>query len=278
VLIDSRHRKWFLATLAVAAAALGFYLWRYQATPGGLTGGTTVGLWYGIIGSGLMVYAAMLSLLRRVPSWWWVGSRKVWLRGHVWLGLLSGLFILCHSGFRWGGPLAVALWVLLLATLTTGVLGLVLQQFLPRMITTRVPREAPYEQIPHLCAVLRQRAEAAVEQVAGDDKLHAEAKPHLRSFYEEEIRPFLAPRYLSSSPLAHPLRAEAIFGRERSAPGLADLKGPLTALEGFCEERRQLGEQERLHRLLHGWLLAHVPLSVALLILGLAHAIMSLYY
>ncbi len=56
------------------------------ATPGGLTGGSLVGLWYGIIGSALMIYAGLLSLLRRVPSWWWIGSRKVWLRGHIWLG------------------------------------------------------------------------------------------------------------------------------------------------------------------------------------------------
>jgi hypothetical protein len=278
VLIDSRHKPWLLGTAVAGAVALGFYLWRYRATPDGLTGGTTVGLWYGVIGSGLMLYAAMLSLLRRVPRWWWVGSRKVWLRGHIWLGSLSGLFILCHSGFRRGGPVALALWVLLILTLATGVLGLVLQQFLPRVMTTRIPREAPYEQIPHLCDVLRRRADEVVEKAEADANLDAAVKANLRQFYDKEVRPFLAPRYNPSAPLAHPLRAEAIFGPERSVTGLADLKEPLAELETFCDERRQLGEQERLHRLLHGWLLVHVPLSVALLALGLVHAFVSLYY
>ena len=52
----------------------------------------------------------------------------------------------------------------------------------------------------------------------------------------------------------------------------------LHELEAICEERAQLSQQKRLHHWLHGWLLVHVPLSVALLVLGLAHAVLSLYY
>ena len=64
---------------------------------------------YGLAGSALMAFAGGLSLLRRVPSWWWVGARQTWLRGHVWLGLLSGPLLLCHSAGRLGGPLELAL-------------------------------------------------------------------------------------------------------------------------------------------------------------------------
>jgi hypothetical protein len=278
VLIDSTHKKWFAATVGISAAATAFYLWLYFTTPGRLTGGSLVGLWYGIAGSALMIYAGLLSLLRRVPSWWWIGSRKMWLRGHIWLGLLSGLFILYHSGFRWGGPLELVLWVVLLLTLATGVLGLLLQQFLPHLVTTRIASEAPFEQIPHLCRVMRQQAETLVEGVQADDKRDADVKAELRKFFDTEVRPFLAPDYLRSSSLAHPLRAQLLFARMRALPGMSEVKEQLGQLETYCEERRQLGEQERLHRWLHGWLLVHVPLSVVLLVLGLAHAVMSLYY
>jgi hypothetical protein len=64
----------------------------------------------------------------------------------------------------------------------------------------------------------------------------------------------------------------------RSSPGCGAAERQLAHLQTCCDERRQLGEQERLHRLLHGWLFLHVPLSVALLLLGLAHAVLSLYY
>ena len=112
MLIDSSHKRWFLATLLVAVLALMVYLGLIWLKPSWMDGGRSVGgLWYGTIGSGLMVYAGLLSVLRRVPSWWWIGSRKVWLRGHIWLGLLSFLFLLCHSNFRWGGVLVFGLTV-----------------------------------------------------------------------------------------------------------------------------------------------------------------------
>ena len=46
----------------------------------------------------------------------------------------------------------------------------------------------------------------------------------------------------------------------------------------MCEERRQLAAQERLQRWLHGWLLVHVPLSYALLLLSTVHAVQSVRY
>lgn len=278
MLIDSTHKKWFAVTVAITAAATACYLWCYLTTPGGLTGGSLVGLWYGIAGSALMIYAGLLSVLRRVPSWWWIGSRKVWLRGHIWLGILSGVFILYHSGFRWGGPLELVLWVVLLLTLATGVLGLLLQQFLPHLITTRIASESPFEQIPHLCLVMRQQAEALVESVQADDKRDADVKAELRKFFDTEVRPFLGPDYAHSSSLAHPLRSQVLFARIRAMPGMSEVKEQLGQLETYCDERRQLGQQERLHRWLHVWLLVHVPLSAVLLVFGLAHAVMSLYY
>jgi len=41
---------------------------------------------------------------------------------------------------------------------------------------------------------------------------------------------------------------------------------------------RQLAVQVRLHHWLHGWLLVHVPLSMALLLLSVVHAIVTLRY
>jgi hypothetical protein len=69
-----------------------------------------------------------------------------------------------------------------------------------------------------------------------------------------------------------------MFDRVRAVPGMSSVKEELGRLEAYCDERRQLGEQERLHRWLHVWLLVHVPLSVVLLVFGLAHAVLSLYY
>jgi hypothetical protein len=291
LLIDSSHKGWFVVTLALGAAATVAYFWFDQGRPGGVTGGSVVGLWYGIIGSALMIYAGLLSALRKVPSWWWIGSRKVWLRGHIWLGLLSLLFIVYHSGFRLGGPLEQALWVILTLTIVTGIFGLLLQQIVPRMISNRIACEMPYEQIPHLCMVLRRRADAAIDAVCGPvgasrgveagEEMAVPiggAPDDFRRFYEDEVRPFLDEPYRPKSPLANPQMIDAKFASMAALSWSTELRGLLANLKAFCEERRNLGEQERLHLLLHGWLLVHVPLSVALLVLGLAHAAWSLYY
>src|SRR5580692_7192692 len=167
LLIDSTHKRWIVASALLGAAGLAAYFTVDWLSPRELTGGSTIGLWYGVIGSALMVYAGLLSALRRVPTWWWIGARKVWLRGHIWLGLLSAVFLLCHSHFRWGGPIERLLWYAFIGVLATGIFGLLLQQLLPRLLTTRVPAEAPYEQIPHLCRVMRKRADALVDSICG---------------------------------------------------------------------------------------------------------------
>ncbi len=292
MLLDPLHKRWIVTTTAVAIVALGVYALFERASPGGLTGGSTVGLWYGVIGSGLMVYAGLLSALRKVPSWWWIGSRQVWMRGHIWLGLLSAVFLVCHSGFRWGGPLEKILWGVTIAVLATGIFGLVLQQVLPRLIANRVPSEAPYEQIPHLCQVMRRKADALLDKAlgphdaAGADvestrmaaRIAEDGKTQLRAFYERDVRPFLADPVPRRSPLLNPLQTELRFARIRKLGGMEELGEPLTQLAGLVEERRQLVDQERAHFWLHSWLLLHVPLSAALLVLGVAHAVWSLYY
>jgi hypothetical protein len=280
VLIDSTHKRWFWVTLLLALAALGLYLALAGRQPSGLTGGSTVGLWYGLIGALLMVYAGLLAAHRHLPRWQWPGMRQTWLRGHIWLGLLSAVFLLCHSGFRWGGTLEMLLWVAVIGTLATGLLGLFLQQALPRMITVRVESEGPYEQIPHLCERMRREADAVVDAVCGefDPQAAKESWHPLRRFHEEELRPFLAAQIARDAALRSPLEAEARFGKLRRLAVL-EAEGPrLDTLEGLCRERRQLAEQERLHLWLHAWLLLHIPLSVAVLVLGAAHVITALYY
>jgi hypothetical protein len=278
LLLDSTHKNWFLFTLALALAVVGLYGWLWFSSAVPLTGGSVIGIWYGLIGSALMIYAGLLSALRHVPSWWWLGSRKVWLRGHIWLGLLSGVFILCHSGFRWGSGVAFILSIVLILTLVTGIVGLFLQNVLPRMIMVRVPNEAPYEQIPHLIGVMRRQADELIDKVKEDKAIDSAVKIKLAEFYVEQVRPFLTHPYRRSLNLASPLQEETLFARVQALPGFGAVKDQLVELRGYCHERRLLADQQRMYHWLHGWLLVHVPLSVLLLVLGLAHAVMSLYY
>jgi hypothetical protein len=57
-----------------------------------------------------------------------------------------------------------------------------------------------------------------------------------------------------------------------------DLWPKLEDLGNICQEKRDLDRQRRMHIVLHGWLLVHIPASYALLLLGAVHAVYSLRY
>src|SRR5262245_13816493 len=227
-----------------------------------------------------MLFAWLLTALRHVPSWWWIGSRAAWLKGHIWLGLLSGVLILCHSGGRFGGPFERVLYIVFGLTLFTGIVGLLLQQALPRLLTERVAVEVPYDQIPAICGKLCGTADDLVKKLDAS-KLPPGTAAMVQQWHEEVVRPFLRSGW--GDKLRDAARAAEAFAQIRGLPGLAAAASPaaeetLRHLEQFCQERRTLAEQERLQFWLHAWLYLHVPLSAAMVILMMGHALVALYY
>jgi hypothetical protein len=103
-----------------------------------------------------------------------------------------------------------------------------------------------------------------------------ESKP-LRLFYFSEVRAFLEAPAWQRQRLGDPERAKSAFAAlRRLMPPVAH--PALDDLLSICDETRQLMRQELLHRWLHGWLLVHIPLSLALILLGAIHAVMALRY
>jgi hypothetical protein len=103
-----------------------------------------------------------------------------------------------------------------------------------------------------------------------------EAAP-LKKFYLSEMRVFLEEPKRRGQRLADSVTAPAAFSRLRTLlPAAAQVT--VDDLEDICEEARQLERQERLHHWMHGWLLVHIPLSLALILLGAVHAVMALRY
>jgi hypothetical protein len=284
--IDRSHTGWLIASCALFGAACVLYALGRRAATAAPMGGTPLGLGFGIAGFAFMIFAALLGARKKVPVWR-LGRAQTWMRGHLWLGLLSLPLILFHAGFRGGGPLTTVLLWLLIFVVASGIFGAALQHFMPTTMTREVPLETIYEEIDHVRAQLR--AEAA-ERIArartvtvpenpdeeGAAAEGAEPAAPLVALYEREIKPYLelAP---SGSALSDRAQAERSFAGVRLLVPL-ELRGAVDDLENICEEARQLARQARLHRWLHGWLLLHVPLSIALILLGAVHAVMALRY
>jgi len=316
VLLDQSHRRWriiFGAILLIASAA---YVPYFRLSPLGPKGGSLPGLIYGIAGIALMLFAALLGLRKRFPVWR-IGRAQTWMRGHLWLGLLSVPLVFFHAGFSMGGTLSSVLMVLLVIVAVSGIFGAALQHYLPRMMTQQVQMETIFEQIDSVRQQLSKEAELLINspvtraeqaslkvEESGDtmaDLMAMAAKMEamgvtpnqaatvllvqpappvtdsLRTFYELEVKPFLEGPRDTTHLLSVPAQARNRFQQLRTmAP--PELQETVKDLESICEEARQLERQEKLHHLLHGWLLIHIPLSYALLLLSAVHAVMAFRY
>jgi hypothetical protein len=165
---------------------------------------------------------------------------------------------------------------------------------MPRRIMRDVPMETIYDQIGRVREQLLDEGDTVVADASGKlqvavpvaasganalasvMRIGADDTAPLREFYTHEMRPFLE-RPSGAHPLADASAAAARFEKLRPLvqPGLA---GAIADLESLCEEERQLLRQERLHGLLHSWLVVHVPLSFVLMALAVVHIIMALRF
>ncbi len=310
-----RDRPWVILVLLATAAAVVWYAMDWTET-GRIPGGSSrSGFVYGIIGGLIIVFELLLWPRKRVRSWR-LGSAQTWLRAHVWLGLLALPLVVMHARLLLvGGLLNVALMVLFLLVIASGIWGLVLQQFLPRMLLEEVPAETIREQIDQVAArecldmerLLRAVCEplddAGAVEDDGDDEDDFAVVTGFRSMtgiqgrvletlpvytvipgtreitrrFHDDIKPFLVVGRASQSSLAGRRSSEAFFASLRSTSPAA--AGDVIAkLERACEHRRQFDLQARLHDWLHAWLLVHVPLSVALGVLLAVHVPVALWY
>src|SRR5882757_6253207 len=164
--LDRTQRGWAIGSLGIFAAAVTVYLFEIWISPFGARGGSAIGLFFGVVGFGFMIFAAALGARKRVPTWR-LGRAKAWMKGHLWLGLLSLPLILFHGGFHFGGTLTRALMWLLIVTVGSGIFGAILQHYLPTIMTRNVPLETIYDEIGHVHSLLREEADRSVEAICG---------------------------------------------------------------------------------------------------------------
>lgn len=311
------HLAWAIFTIAATVAAAGWYTVASLARGRFLGGGSLPGITFGLIGGGICLFEFLIWPRKKMRRWR-IGRVQTWMKAHIWLGLLSLPILLLHSGPNLGGALSMSTMTIFLVVIASGVWGLWLQNRLPGKMLAEVQAETIYSQIDRVIGQFRDEASRLVQAICGKAAMAAalaaeaddeeESSHHivvgavrsagkisgkvlqtrtilqavagsepLRVFFDTVVGPFLTPKGFATSPLRRADRSSAMF---------ADLKtklDPLThpvvdSIQGLCDQRRQLAEQERLHFWLHGWLIVHLPLSVGLMVLMFVHAFVALKY
>ena len=301
--LNRSHIPWFLFVLLATVAAGWIYLGNFQPTrlpprfalPPALVqtvsehrtiGGTPVGLAFGTIAFAIFIFGVLLSLRKKLVLWR-IGSVQSWLRAHIWLTLLTVPLVLFHSGFRLGGPSTILLMALYAVVMVSGIYGLILQHRIPRLMQERFPNEVVYEQIPHLRSQLFRAAQTMAASLKSSSRVTVSAGPAsavdpeseaaLVTLLEEQVMPYLKVKRAGRRGLDDSSYAEDTFRfvRLKVAEPYRERVGEI---QGWCEERRMLDGQLRLHHWLHAWLFLHVPVSFLLLLLTAWHGFVSLFY
>jgi len=165
-----KHIPWFLFVVLATIAASVLYVGNFhpQRMPAGIrlpaaliqtpsehhtVGGTPLGLWFGAISLAIFIFAALLSLRKKIPLWR-IGTVQRWLRAHIWLTLLTIPLVILHSGFRLGGQMTTLLMVLYAIVMVSGIYGLYLQHLMPQQMKDQLPRETVFAEIPVIRAEL----------------------------------------------------------------------------------------------------------------------------
>jgi hypothetical protein len=298
-IFNHSHVPWLILVVLATMAAFWIYLGNFQPellpatfrVPSSLLqirsdhrsiGGTPLGLVLGTISLGIFVFAALLGVRKKLP-FLPVGNVQRWLRGHIWLTLLTIPLILLHSGFRLGGPMTTTLMVLYAIVMVSGIYGLILQHKLPTMMKESLPAEIVFEQIPNvraqLCSAAEKLQRSLKQQATSGSPVVAidvSQEEVLAGFIEQRLLPYLHARRGEKYRLGHTREADEIFRHLKLR--VDEIYRPrVDEMRRWCEERRLTDTQVRIQHWLHGWLFVHVPLSLLLLLMTVWHAFVTLF-
>lgn len=229
-----------LALALVAAAAAAYAAYALLVRDGPMPAGSPGGHALGVVGYLLMLFAAFGYSWRKQPRRAGPGSGREWMQAHVVAGLLGPALVLLHTGFAFRGLAGVTTW-LALVVVASGVVG--------RYVYTAMPP-----------------APGAVEDEALrrlDEEIEA---------LELEIRDERSDEAGGGAAVLTPTRAAIGLAIEARQAMLRRLR----AEQGRRVAGLRAGSRRR--RVLALWWVLHVPVSAAMLLLGLVHALAALYY
>jgi len=277
-LAGRKAATWRWIGFALAAALTLSYVWALRG-PDAVSaphGGTPWGLAYGILASGLVVLLSLFGWRKRAYRSK-VGTLEGWLQSHVVLGTLVLFVALCHAGFRFEDRVAVAALLALGVVWLSGIAGAVLYSVVPRLLTDVQSDLSPAEISERL-----NRLTGSMARLASGRSLAFEG------VYRDLVAAAV-PAGAAGWRLVLARRAERNHAEERERGWRKHLarvppeeQEPLRQLLTLGRQHRELHlrlvYQERYKNLLDLWLWVHVPATLALLVLLVAHVIAALYF
>jgi hypothetical protein len=226
---------------------------------------------YGIAAGALLILALGYAARRRMPRrgpW----TAHAWLHLHVFAGVFFLVLVLMHTGFRWpAGMLGWALWILSVWTVATGLMGIVIQSWIPRVLSSGLATEVHFDRIPALVASSAERAEALVA-LCGES---------VRRYYVGTLAPAMKqpqPRLIYLVDITGGIQARVSDFEYLTRLADAAEAQRVDELKELFKTKLEMDAHYTLQRALRWWVYAHVPTVGLLLVLAGLHVFTILYY
>lgn len=278
-LLDAKQQirprsTWFIpASFAFGALAITAIILAALFTGAPLRGGSSVGLPLGIVAAACLLGAGSLAIRKRILNNHAIGGLEAWTQFHMVLGGVGFFAAVAHAGFQVTGVFTTLLLVVFALEVLTGVIGQVIYATVPsaltrlerhglaRLVEDLTDEENTLEQTirelvgtinPKLWRTLR----AKIEGLAGS------AHDRMATSYDP-----VAAVAAATKALGDVLRGTELTGEDR------------ITVERILQSRLRLGDvraQLMLHRRLRIWLIGHVAIASALVVLLAFHILTAL--
>lgn len=230
--------------------------------------GDQLSTYCGLIGTGLMVIAAIYPIFRRIKVFRWLASNTMWFDFHLMAGTVGPMFVALHSVLRLDSWVSAAFWSMVI-TVVSGFLG--------RYLYTQVPELASgveLEELDHERAFQKARPVLTVPMAEIDRELaqqRAKAQTVARSPSVSRALWWLVFQDIGRIPrtMARRGRLRQLGVDRRTRKDLARRAARMIVIA-----RRQV-VAPKAQLLLHSWKKVHVPFTILLTGFAVAHIYIS---
>ena len=242
----------------------------YTMAPKPLTGRSSWGLNFGVVGA-VCVFIAMLQGARKRVRTVAIGRMEVWVQYHMVIGALGFFFAVAHTGFSITGVFTTLLLIIFGLQVATGVLGQWMYMALPRVLS-RLERVGNAKLIEDLLEEEQDLRRGIVElQATLPDEgllvLQKIRKQVTATFWERCREGYDSERQIAN--------AKQLVARS------TDLQDRHDTVARLLSDAVKLGDiraQRIMHRALGLWLVIHLALTGALAVFLGSHIAMNLLF
>jgi hypothetical protein len=230
--------------------------------------GDQLSTYCGLIGTGLMIIAAIYPIFRRIKLFRWMASNTMWFDFHLMAGTVGPMFIGLHSVLRLDSWVSAAFWSMVIV---------VLSGFLGRYLYTQVPELSSGVELEEL----------------DHERFFQQYRPRLTVPMAEIDRELAVQRAKAQRVGQSPSMLKAlwwlIFQDIGRWPRTIARRGRLAQLGVDRKTRKELAKRAarmiviarrqvvapKAQLLLHSWKKVHVPFTIMLAALATAHIYIS---